>query len=134
MLITDKTAKLPDDLNFPPLKKNKYHAKPIVVGGVKWDSTGEYNRWQELKLLEGAGEIDCLSRQKVFVVQDKFRDNTGKTQRAIKMRMDFVYRETDTGRWIAEDYKGFTTAHWKDKAKMFRMKYTNYTLRITKGK
>ena len=36
------------------MKPHKYGAKPVVVDGERFDSTGEYRRWCELKL---TGEV-----------------------------------------------------------------------------
>jgi len=44
----------------------KYRNKPVTVDGVRFDSQKEHRRWEELKLLERAGEIRELERQAVF--------------------------------------------------------------------
>jgi hypothetical protein len=35
----------------------KYHNQPVVIDGIRFDSKLEARRWQELKLMEAAGEI-----------------------------------------------------------------------------
>ena len=42
---------------------NKYHSKKVNIDGITFDSKKEANSYCELKLLEKAGEIDCLKRQ-----------------------------------------------------------------------
>ena len=44
-------------------KRPKYRNTRITVDGIKFDSKAEARRWNELKLLERAGEITKLERQ-----------------------------------------------------------------------
>jgi len=46
--------------------KSKYGAKPMVVGGIRFDSTKEARRYSELRLLEKAGQIRDLETQPQF--------------------------------------------------------------------
>ena len=46
--------------------RNKYHNRKYSADGEVFDSKKEYQRWQELKLLEKAGEIAELRRQVPF--------------------------------------------------------------------
>ena len=66
--------------------KNKYHAKPTYVGDIRFDSKKEAKRWQELVLLERAGEIKNLRRQVEFELIPKTSHG-----RRIVYRADFVY-------------------------------------------
>ena len=50
-------------------KRQKYGAKTVKTDGMKFDSTGEWRRWLELKLLEKAGEIHALERQRRFKLE-----------------------------------------------------------------
>ncbi|MDE5581824.1 MAG: DUF1064 domain-containing protein [Treponemataceae bacterium] len=56
---------------------NKFHAKKIEIDGIKFDSQKEAARWQELKLLEKAGEICELERQPRFLLIPKHRKVSG---------------------------------------------------------
>lgn len=47
-------------------RKNKYGAKPRREDGQHFASTGEFKRWCELRLLEKAGEVRGLVRQKRY--------------------------------------------------------------------
>lgn len=67
-------------------KQSKYHNKKVIVDGIKFDSKAEATRWQELKLLEKAGEIENLRRQQEYILIPK-----SKYGRAIKYKADFVY-------------------------------------------
>lgn len=44
-------------------RRNKYGARKTVVDGLTFDSAKEARRWQELCLLQKAGEIAGLERQ-----------------------------------------------------------------------
>ena len=46
----------------------KYGNKKIDTPDGRFDSRGEYRRWQDLKLLEAAGEIRSLKRQVKYVM------------------------------------------------------------------
>ena len=48
--------------------KSKYGAKPMVVGGIRFDSTKEARRYSELRLLEKAGQIRDLETQPKFPI------------------------------------------------------------------
>jgi hypothetical protein len=47
-------------------KEHKYHARPVVVDGVRYASTREYYRYRELVMKQKAGLIRGLKRQVVF--------------------------------------------------------------------
>lgn len=44
-----------------PKRRHKYGAIPTVVDGIRFDSKAEARRYQELRLLEKAGEIQHLN-------------------------------------------------------------------------
>ena len=93
-----------------------------------FDSKKEQRRYQELILLERAGEIKNLQRQKEIILQPSFKKD-GKTYRAITYRADFYYEQN--GRQVLEEVKGFETEVWKLKKKMVLFK-TDFQLIITK--
>ena len=85
--------------------------------GIRYDSKKEYARWKELQLLQRAGEISGLERQKRFILQPSF-EFEGKTIRAITYIADFYYKdETEHrdhcqdmySRWVVEDVKSPVT-------------------------
>ncbi|MCQ4782817.1 DUF1064 domain-containing protein [Anaerostipes hadrus] len=113
-------------------RPNKYNNHKTIVDGIKFDSIREAERYQELKLLEEAGEISHLELQPVVVLQDKFIYQ-GKTIRAITYRGDFAYFDRRVNRGVIEDVKGVETDVFKIKKKMFQKKYGDlYDLRITR--
>lgn len=82
-----------------------------------FDSKKEFNRAQELRLLEKAGAISGLEFQITFVLIPKQVDDKGKTiERACSYVADFQYVED--GRIVVEDCKGFRTPDYILKRKM----------------
>ena len=98
-------------------KTNKYNAKKVSVDGIEFDSKKEARRYQELLLLQKAGEIYMLERQKVYELLPAQRepDTVGKRGSVIKGKLlersveyvaDFVYTDKN-GKTVVEDVKGF---------------------------
>ena len=98
-------------------KTNKYNAKKVSVDGIEFDSKKEARRYQELLLLQKAGEIYMLERQKVYELLPAQRepDSVGKRggvikgkllERAVEYVADFVYTDKN-GKTVVEDVKGF---------------------------
>ena len=110
--------------------RSKYRAIPTVLDGIRFASKGEARRYAELRLLERAGEISCLTLQPSFVLQEKFTDAAGVKHRAIKYVGDFKYLEN--GRTVVEDFKGMETQAFRIKSKLFRAMYRDVELRIVK--
>lgn len=113
-------------------EKDPTHGKPVDV----FDSTKEYNRWNELKLLEKAGKISNLSRQTKLMIQPAIKN--GKTSiREIAYKADFVYND-DQGKTVVEDVKPFdsktqkykTTKDFQIKWKLLQVRYPAYTFVI----
>lgn len=110
---------------------HKYNAKPTTVNGVRYDSKSESGRFRQLELLQQAGVISNLKLKPIYELQPSFVDNTGKRQRAVNYEADASY--TENGREVVEDVKGFETAAFKIKRKMFLYHYPQYELRIIKA-
>lgn len=98
-------------------KTNKYNAKKVSVDGIEFDSKKEARRYQELLMLQKAGEIYMLERQKTYELLPAQRepDTVGKRggvikgkllERAVEYVADFVYTDK-TGKTVVEDVKGF---------------------------
>ena len=113
---------------------NKYHNRRVKTSdGVVHDSRKEANRWVDLKLLEGAGEITDLKRQMEFLlIPPQYEEiTTGKrtkkkkrklVERAVVYRADFVYHDK-YGNMVIEDTKGFKTREEIIKRKLRRYVY-----------
>lgn len=100
---------------------SKYHATPVEVNGIRFDSKREANRWAELRLLERAGKIEKLKRQvKYLLIPSQYRD--GKCiEREASYIADFVY--VKDGHLVVEDCKGFRTPEYKLKRKLMLERY-----------
>lgn len=102
--------------------------KPVMV----FDSTKEYNRYIQLRLMEKAGLISNLSRQKTLTIIDDFTYN-GEKIKGINYKADFYYRNKD-GQIYVEDVKPFdeksgkyrTTKDFNLKWKLLKNKYPEY--------
>ena len=81
----------------------KYNNTKIRVDGRLFDSKAEAARWQELQLLERAGEITELERQVEYELIPK-----QKGERAVKYIADFRYIDHE-GKTVVEDTKGVKT-------------------------
>lgn len=93
---------------------NKFNAQKTEVDGIVFDSKKEAKRYQELKLLERAGEIIHLELQPVF-------DCVVNGHKVCKYKADFQYFEHE---WIVEDVKGYKKgsayAHYRTKVKLVK--------------
>ena len=91
------------------MKRNKFHAKKIIIDGEKFDSRAEAKRWQELKLLERAGEITHLERHPVFRLVCACGCEVKTSRGSIaKYTADDGYRDKQGKRHV-EDVKGVIT-------------------------
>lgn len=112
-----------------PRRTNKYGNHRVNVGGETFDSEKEYARYRELQLLQKAGFISELERQKKFELQPAFY-HQGRRIQAIFYVCDFFYRQED--KYIIEDVKSPGTqnnAVYKLKKKM--MLYRGYEIKET---
>lgn len=107
---------------------NKYYARKYRIGNEMFDSRKEAARWQELKLLEKAGEISHLQRQvKYVLIPSQYEvsgyTKTGKEKKRLVERecsyvADFVYHELASNEVVVEDVKGFKTKDYIIKRKL----------------
>ncbi len=101
---------------------SKYNSKKTVVDGQKFDSKKEARRYQELLLLEKAGEIQNLCRQVKFVLIPSQRDENGKViERECSYKADFKYEEGM--KTVVEDVKGYRTKEYIIKRKLMLYQY-----------
>lgn len=107
--------------NYYALRKkgNKYHNNKVIVDGQSFDSQKEARRFRELKLMESAGMIHGLTRQKKFVLIPAQRepDTVGKRggikkgkliERECAYYSDFSYYDKE-GNEVVEDVKSPAT-------------------------
>lgn len=90
----------------------KYGNTKVEVDGMPFDSKREAARWQELRLLERAGEISDLRRQVRYELVPKLPG-----ERPVDYIADFVYRDKN-GNEVVEDVKGVRTPAYVIKRKL----------------
>lgn len=107
--------------------QNKYKNRRLKVGDERFDSIKEFRRWQDLLLLEDAGEITNLRRQVKYILIPAQREKETVTPRGRQIPgkvierecfyvADFVYDQD--GQTVVEDTKGFKTADYVVKRKL----------------
>ena len=100
---------------------SKYGAKKTEVDGIQFDSNIESDYYLHLMSRWAKGEIAGYSLQPSFILQESFKKD-GKTHRKIEYRADFEIVHLDGSIEIV-DVKGFETADFKIKRKLFEKKY-----------
>ena len=100
MYITQDTINCLNAGKREPKKKNKYNAKKVVIDGIPFDSTGEGNRYQELKLQESCGLVTDIE------TQPRFDINVNGKYIAF-YEADFRYKKN--GKTVVEDFKSPVT-------------------------
>ena len=103
-----------------PEKKSKYSSAKTDVDGIRFDSKKEAEFYAELKLREKAGEISHLRLQPRYLLQKAFK-HEGKQYREMEYVADFEYIEN--GETVVVDVKGFRTAVYMIKRKLFLYRY-----------
>lgn len=120
------------------MRWTKYGSKKTEIDGVTFDSKKEAKRYQELRILEKAGEITNLRRQVKFELIPDQREFNGREiytkgpkkgcfkpgkllERKVEYAADFVY--TQDGQQVVEDTKGFRTKDYIIKRKLMLYRY-----------
>jgi len=98
---------------------SKYNNRKITVNGAVFDSKAEYERYRDLLLLEKAGKIQQLERQKKFEIIP-----ATKGERAAVYTVDFAYKIGE--RLIAEEVKGAVTKDYVLRRKLFKWRYPEW--------
>ena len=115
-------------MKYPQYKQPKYHNNKItrMINGevVTFDSRKEARRYDELRLLERAGAICDLERQKRYRLIPAQRGKDGKViERECAYVADFVYVDKATGQLVVEDTKGYKTKDYIIKRKLMLERY-----------
>ena len=95
------------------MRRFKYRNKPTEVDGHRFASKLEAARYQELRLMERAGEISGLT------LQPRFKLIVGDTLICTYVA-DFHYLDAKTQQVVTEDVKGMLTPEFKLKAKLMK--------------
>lgn len=99
--------------------RNKYFAHKTKVDGITFDSHKESFVYQQLLLMQKAKKISKLLLQPEFVLQQPYTNSAGIKIKAIKYRADFSFYDHEEKCFRVVDVKGFKTAVYKLKKKMF---------------
>ena len=112
----------------------KYGAKKTTIDGITFASKLEATRFQQLRLLEKAGEITALVLQPEFQILRGFiNPDTGEKIRSRFYVGDFQYIENGTNKMIVEDTKGVETDVFRLKWDLVRSMYPQFEFRkVTK--
>lgn len=100
-----------------PKRKNKFGAKRTTVDGITFDSKREAEVYLDLKLLERAGRISGLERQRKFnlIVNDEIIGS---------YRADFSFIDHDRdGTFRVVDVKGVVTRDFRRVQKIIKAAY-----------
>jgi len=108
---------------------NKYGNHKVTVDGLTFDSKREAKRFLELKILEKAGKISGLQRQKKFllipaqyepdIIGPRGGKNKGKLiEHECSYVADFVYFDEEEKDFVIEDTKGVRTPEYVIKRKL----------------
>lgn len=94
-------------------RAHKYGAKAAEVDGIRFASQKEARRYQELRLLEKAGEITGLILQPTYDLMVISRDL--RTNKVGEYRADFTYYDKPKQAVVVEDVKGYDVPlqRWK---------------------
>jgi hypothetical protein len=97
-------------------QRPKYGNRKTEIDGYLFDSQAETRRYQELKLMQAAGEIDTLELQPVYeiMVGERYICN---------YRADFKYHDIKKGIAVVEDVKGYRTPVYRLKKKLVEALY-----------
>ena len=107
----------------------KYYATKTEINGISFDSKLEADRFQQLLLLQQAGEISNLRLQQEFQISNGFKDIRGEKVRSSFYVADFTYTDMVNHLLIAEDTKGMETPEFKLKWKLVKIRYPEWNFR-----
>ena len=108
----------------------KYGNDPTIVNGIKFSSHLEAERYQQLMLLERAGEISGLQLQVEFqIFKGYINPDTGEKTKSVVYVADFLYIDNGDNRMIVEDTKGMETPDFRLKWKLVQSQYPGFTFR-----
>jgi ethanolamine ammonia-lyase small subunit len=100
----------------PAKKPAKYRNEPVTIDGVRFDSKAEARRWQQLQLMERAGELTDLERQTPF----RFCLNG---RLVFTYRADATYKNRDGALTVEDTKGGDTTPLFKLKKKIIEAQF-----------
>lgn len=108
-------------IRYPQQTAAKYNNKKVTYEGITFDSQKEASRYYELKLLQRAGKIQNLELQKEFELipaqyesferygkkGQRLKDGKRCIEKSCVYKADFTYTDTESGKTVVEDVKGY---------------------------
>jgi hypothetical protein len=113
-------------------RSSKYRNIKKTVDGKQFDSAKEADRYNYLKLLQLAGEIQSFEHHKKYVLLESFTNARGVHRSPITYTPDFVITRKD-GSLYAEDIKGsknIITDLFSVKQKLFEKRYPDIEIKL----
>ncbi len=110
----------------------KYNNQPVELDGMRFDSTAEAARWQQLVMLQDAGVISELQFHPRYELLPAYDKPNGEHIRPIYYEGDMQYIEN--GVVVCEDVKGYETDVYLLKAKMMGYYHPEVELRVVKAR
>ena len=107
---------------------NKYHNIKRELDGHRFDSIAEMRMYSNLKLMESQGKISHLKLQVKYELMPAYINANGESIRPLTYVADFVFNDLEENRQRVIDCKGFKTAVYKIKKKLFDYKYKQFGL------
>jgi Protein of unknown function (DUF1064) len=101
-------------------KATKYHNVKTVVDGIAFDSKWEAHRYMELKLLQRAGQIRFLQRQRPFALVVNEWPVCTYIADFVYERVERVAPDAEAWQRVVEDAKGTRTAVYAIKKKLMK--------------
>jgi len=103
------------ELQFHVTPQMKYRNKPVIVDGIRFQSTKEANYYGKLKLLVKSGDVISFKMQVVY-----YFELNGVKIGSYKSDFDVLWRKSGLK---VTDAKGFKTDLYKWKKKMMKAFY-----------
>ncbi|QFG05889.1 holliday junction resolvase [Bacillus phage 056SW001B] len=114
------------------IKRNKFNNKKVEIDGIVFDSAMEAKYYEYLKEEHKHGRVAFFDLQPRYTLQPSFKKR-GKLFRAIDYKADFEVHYPN-GDYVTVDVKGFETADFKIKRKLFEKAYPQELKLITYSK
>lgn len=108
------------------MTRNKFHNRKCEYNGINFDSQAEMHHYMYLHALELSGDIEKLECQVTFELQEAFKDNFNKHERAITYIADFTYLMIGKLHVVDVKSKATRTAAYQIKKKLFKHKYPEF--------
>lgn len=90
--------------------QSKYKNKKVERAGYTFDSKGEASLFDELKLMESAGEIKDI----------QVHDTVYLTPARIMYKPDYAFTRCSTNEREWAEFKGFETSDWRIKLRLWK--------------